>query len=201
MNKVQLLFVALVLCLASAKALGQKEPRIANEGTIGDKWMLADGTTLATATYPPAFASQGENVCIALGYLIAEDGGTSDFRVLKQWRSGSGEQEPADGFWKAFAQASADTVSQWRFKPRPEVEVARPTYTVATLGFNGSKDANLAGVLAHCKTTDLAGLLQRIKSEDYRRGDVIKHEQEIRRMRQQNQQQEERFRNANPSGG
>lgn len=197
MSKLRSLPVALALFLVLPTTLAQENPRIANEGTIGDKWMLADGATLATAIYPPAFARSGENVCVALGYLIDEDGATSDFKVLKQWNNGSGEREPVDGFWQAFAQASADAVSQWQFKQRPEVQVVRPTYTVATLGFGGAKDANLAEVRMHCKIGDLADHLQTMKSEAFRRGDMNTQQFETERMREQQQQAEEKLRRAN----
>ena len=91
-------FLALAACAstagsAQAQALfAADDTRVANEGTIGDKWALADGATLATPAYPPAMAARGDDVCLALGYLINPDGSTSDFAVLRQWNSGTGDQ-------------------------------------------------------------------------------------------------------------
>lgn len=162
---------ALMQCLALALALawsmtamaGERE-RIAKEGTIGDTWMLAGNAPLATARYPAHLASRGANVCIALAYLIDENGDTSDFSVLRQWNSESGEKEPASGFWRAFAQASAAAVSQWKFKPRPEVSRPTPTRTVATLGFSGGRNVDAARLREHCRIDDLAGEIARVEA-------------------------------------
>ena len=189
--------VVLAMVLSSA-AIAQEKQRVANEGTIGDKWMLADGAALATAAYPASLAVRGDNACIALGYLIGKDGSTSDFAVLKQWNSESGEQEPVDGYWQAFAQAGADAVSQWRFKARPGVDVVIPTYTVATLGFQGGKQAiDGAALREHCQIKDLADQLARVKSKRFERGDTLKQDMEKNRMRQREQQVEEIMRRAN----
>lgn len=165
------------LLLVSGGAFAEQADRIANEGTIGDKWMLADGATLALAAYPAAFASRGDDVCIALGYRIHKDGATSDFAVLKQWNSATNENEPVDGYWQAFAQAGADAVAQWRFKPRPEVRVPRVTYTVATMAFTGA-DGKGADFKSHCQIQDLAGLIQDRKSRNYMKRSVNKHDLE-----------------------
>ena len=201
----QRIFTALVLGLAlSGTALAQEKQRIANEGTIGDKWMLADGLQLATATYPASLAPRGGSACIALGYLIGKDGTTSDFAVLKQWNSEAGEDAPVEGYWQAFAQAGADAVSQWRFKARPGVDVVVPTYTVATLGFQGGKQPIDAATLrGHCQIKDLADQLARVKSKRFERGDTTKQDMEKHRLRQQEQQIEDTLRRANspPRGG
>jgi hypothetical protein len=138
---------------------------IANEGKIGDRWMLSEGVPLATPQYPPHLASRGDDACLALGYQINEGGDTSNFAVLGQWSSAGGA-EPVDGYWQAFAQAGADAVSQWRFQPRPEVDAVRPTYTVATLSFN-SGQADAAALRAHCAISDLAATIQKAKSGEY----------------------------------
>lgn len=146
--------------LLSAVAYTQVTERIANEGTIGDKWMVAEGTTLATAQYPPHLAARGDNVCIALVYLIDRQGNTSDFSVLKQWNSETENKEPVDGFWKAFAEAGADAVLQWKFQPRPGVGSPTPTRTVATLGFTGTQQMDGAQLRSHCQVGDLAAQLK-----------------------------------------
>jgi hypothetical protein len=199
MNK-QRISTALVLALSlSTAALAQEKQRIADEGTIGDKWMLADGATLANAAYPPSLAARGGNACIALGYLIGKDGTTSDFAVLQQWNSESGDKEPVEGYWQAFAQAGADAVSQWRFKSRPGVGVVIPTYTVATLGFQGRQDADPAAVRGHCRIADLAGHLAKVQSDKFNRGGILKQQMEHDRIRQRVQQTEAILKRSNPN--
>lgn len=132
---------------------------IADEGTIGNRWMLADGASLPIPVYPLEFASRGDDVCVAVGYRIRKDGTTSDFAVLRQWSSAGGGGEPAPGYWEAFARAGAGAVSQWRFAPRADVAVVRETYTVATMGFAGSGNPS-AQSRAQCRIQDLAGLVQ-----------------------------------------
>lgn len=188
--------LALSCVLLSATVAAQDKERIANEGTIGDKWMLADGSTLATAQYPAHMASRGDNVCIALGYKIGKDGTTSDFSVLKQWNSESGEKEPTDGFWQAFAQAGADAVSQWRFKPRPGVAHPEPTRTVATVGFNGKQGVDAAQLRGHCQIGDLAAHLKSIP----KRNDILNQQLEKDRQAQDARLIQEQLRRAQQIG-
>lgn len=160
---------AWLCCAAAVLAMGaatasDKDRVIANEGRIGDRWALADGVQLAMAQYPPALAPRGDDVCVALGYQINEDGTTSDFAVLKQWNSATEEDEPVDGYWAQFAQSAADALGQWRFKPKDGV-APRPTYTVATVGFSGGKGQDPAFV-SHCKVGDLSAFLQKVKSRN-----------------------------------
>ena len=154
------MLVAFSLCALAAVAHAGERARIVNEGGIRDQWMLADGIKLAAPGYPAAFAERGDNVCVAIGYAIKPDGTTSDFVALKSWSSSTGDKEPVDGFWDAFTQAGAGALSQWKFKPRPEVAKPQPTYTVATMHFMG-KEATDAGVLrSHCSISDLAALVK-----------------------------------------
>lgn len=153
--------IAMGLAVSAIAGIAQsadRPDRIANEGTIGDQWMLAEGASLPAPVYPAHLAARGANVCIALGYRIGADGSTSGFRVLRQWNSEAGEEQPVEGFWAAFAEAGAEAVGQWRFQPRPGVR-PQPTYTVATLGFQGEAGADGAAVNAHCKIQDLAARL------------------------------------------
>lgn len=143
----------------------ERGDRVVDEGKIGDQWMLAEGAALAGADYPPRYLDSGADVCVALGYRIKPDGTTSDFEVLKQWSS-SGDEEPSEGFWEAFAHAGAGALSQWRFQPKPGVGVPRPTYTVATFGFtNGTEAKALAEVRRNCVIGDLAAHLKRTDRE------------------------------------
>lgn len=159
------MLVALSLSALAAVAQAGDRPRIVNEGGIRDQWTLADGVKLAAPGYPAAFAERGDNVCVALGYAIQPDGTTSDFTLLKQWGSSTGEEEPQAGFWDAFAQAGAGALSQWRFKPRPEVDSPKPTFTVATLHFMGKQAGDVNELRSHCRVDDLAALLKRKNEE------------------------------------
>lgn len=161
--------------LAATAAMAQQPERIADEGTIGDKWALADGVPLAQAVYPPQMAARGNSACIALGYLIGKDGKTSDFQMIKAWNSEAGEDEPVEGYWQAFAGAGAEAVSQWQFKPRPEVTDAVPTRTVATLGFQGPKGGTPAEVRGHCKISGLEGYLAELARKPRDTTDMNRH--------------------------
>jgi hypothetical protein len=158
---------AVAACLLLVAGVGsagaQSGMQVADEGTIGGQWMLAADVLLATAAYPTQLAARGDDACIALGYRIGTDGRTSDFQVLRQWNSAGGDEEPAEGYWRAFAEASADAVAQWRFAPRPDVASVRETYTVATLGFQGQRDSVPAQVRAHCRIDGLAAHLKSLE--------------------------------------
>ena len=162
------MLVAFSLCALAAVAHAGERARIVNEGGIRDQWMLADGIKLAAPGYPAAFAERGDNVCVAIGYAIKPDGTTSDFVALKSWSSSTGDKEPVDGFWDAFAQASAGALSQWKFKPRPEVAKPQPTYTVATLHFMGKQAGDVSELRSHCRIEDLAAVLKAANQDDPR---------------------------------
>lgn len=149
----------LALVLGGSLAQAQDAVGIANEGGIRDKWMLADGVTLAAPGYPAGFAGRGDNVCVAVGYRIRPDGSTSDYTLLRSWSSSTGEKEPEAGFWDAFAQASAAALAQWKFKPRPEVASANPVDTVATMTFMGKTMDDPAALRSRCKIEDLRTVL------------------------------------------
>ncbi len=156
-----LLFAGALLAVSGPAAAGERY-RIANEGTIGKDWALADGIKLTVPGYPAALAERGDNVCVALGYAINPDGTTSDFTVLKSWSSGvnTGNKEPANGYWDAFAQASANAVSQWRFKSREPGVTPRATYTVVTVSFSGKQAMDAASLRSQCAIGDLASVMQ-----------------------------------------
>lgn len=160
---------ALLLCLGAGLAHAQENVRIVNEGGIGDQWMLADGVPLAAPGYPGQFVEQGDSVCLAMGYAIKPDGSTSDFSLLKSWSSSVEAAEPPAGYWDAFAQAGANALSQWRFKPRPEIDAPATTYTVATLSFNGTDAVEAGALRQHCKVDDLEALVARNNAEQQRR--------------------------------
>lgn len=152
-----------VMSIGVASAVTQEDVRIVNEGGIRDSWMLADGVSLAAPGYPGQFVERSDSVCLAMGYAINPDGTTSDFSLLKKWNSSTGIEEPVEGFWGAFTQAGANALSQWKFKPRPEVAHPSVTYTVATLFFNGRDGVDTNSLRQHCKIDDLKALIEQDK--------------------------------------
>ena len=175
--------VALMLVVAQG-ALAQDRVRVANEGGIRGEWMLAPGATLAAPGYPGAFASRGDNVCVAVGYRIRPDGTTSDFTLLRGWSSSSGEKEPAEGFWDAFSQASVAALQQWKFAPRPEVASPVAVDTVATMTFMGKQAEDPAGLRGKCKIDDLAAFLEQTKVDMAKRSDLNRKQLEKTMMQQ-----------------
>lgn len=165
-----LALVALGLSLTAVVSAAADRTRVVNEGGIRDEWALADGVKLAAPGYPGNFAERGDNVCVAMGYSIKPDGTTSDFTLLKAWSSSTGEKEPTQGFWDAFAQAGAGALSQWKFKPRPEVTAPQTTFTVATMNFMGKQASDVAELRAHCAIADLPSYVQQQKSNKFMAG-------------------------------
>lgn len=197
-NRTGILFALMGAMAASPLVQAQDAVRIANEGGIRDKWLVADGVTLAAPGYPAAFAARGDNVCVAVGYRIRPDGSTSDYTLLRSWSSSTGEKEPVAGFWDAFSQASAAALMQWKFKPRPEVGMPRPVDTVATMTFMGKTAEDGAGLRARCKVEDLRALLQKAREQHGKR-DMNRHTLDEKHRR--TLQNEARANAARRSGG
>jgi len=137
------------------------------EGGIRDKWMLKEGVPLAVPVYPPSMVSRKDQVCVSIGYLLHEDGTTSDFALLKAWNSASDNEEPVDGYWLAFAGAAGDALAQWRFQPRPEVKRPEAVFTVGTFVF-GPGGAPPA-LREHCKIANLSAHLRTLRDTAGRR--------------------------------
>ena len=156
-----LLASVLIASVLSPDAFADDRLRIADEGTIGDRWMFADGASPVAPGYPAAFLARQGDVCIALGYVIEPGGNTSNFVLLDQWSSLGERKEPANGYWNAFAQAAAAAVSEWRFQPRPG-HTAVPTLTVATIGFRAGPGSELAAIRGKCAVGDLEAHIARM---------------------------------------
>ena len=152
---------ALLMTLSCAPVCAADKIRVVNEGGIRDEWTLPAGFKLAVPTYPSEYAAQRAEACVAIGYLINSDGSTSDFALLKNWTSANVPSGSTREYWSAFAQASAQALSQWRFQPRPEVQAARPVYTVATLLFA----AQTPQLRARCAIPDLGASLLELRGD------------------------------------
>lgn len=169
--------MALMLVAAgfATGAIAAERIKVASEGGIGEQWMLADGQ-LAAPAVPQSLVERGDSVCIALGYQIGKDGTTSDFGVLKSWTSAAGDIDK-QAYWNDVVQASANAVSQWKFKPREDQRVT-PTYTVATLSFAGKGQVNGAELRGQCRIGDLAVFLDNAKADRFENGTIPKHDLE-----------------------
>ncbi|HJR74667.1 MAG TPA: hypothetical protein VJ806_13635 [Luteimonas sp.] len=165
----------------AAAGMAADKVRIVNEGGIRDEWMLADGVKLVAPGYPSGFTERGDSVCVAMGYSIKPDGTTSDFSVVKAWNSAAQDKEPVPGYWDAFSQASAQALSQWKFKARPEVSKPQPTYTVATMTFMGKDGTDPAGLRSKCGISDLASLVQEQKSSRFLNSRTRAEQENMRR--------------------
>jgi hypothetical protein len=152
---------ALSMALSCAHVFAADKIRVVNEGDIRDEWILPAGFKLAVPTYPAEYAAQRAEACVAIGYLVNADGSTSDFALLKSWTSANVPSGSTREYWSSFAQASAQALSQWRFQPRPEVQAARPVYTVATLLFA----AQTPELRARCAIPNLAARLRELRGE------------------------------------
>ncbi len=167
--------------LYAAAGLAADKIRVVNEGGIRDEWMLADGVKLVAPGYPSQYTERGDSVCVAMGYSIKPDGTTSDFSVVKAWNSAAQDKEPVPGYWDAFSQASAQALSQWKFKPRPEIAEPKPTYTVATMTFMGKDGSDPTGLRSKCGIADLADLVQQQKSSNFQKSGSRQAQENARR--------------------
>ncbi|UHQ20890.1 hypothetical protein LVB87_07075 [Lysobacter sp. KIS68-7] len=150
--------VALSLCCLALGAHAADRSRVVNEGGIRDQWMLADGVKLAAPGFTPEMKDAGNSVCVAIGYSISPEGKTGDFTVLRTWTSQQGKIP--EGYYDQYTASAAGALSQWAFKPRPEVEKAQRTVTVATMTFVGKDAMDRSALASNCKIADLAAALQ-----------------------------------------
>ena len=161
--------VLLVAVFASglAKASGDDDIRVANEGGIGAWWQVADGASIAAPGYPGDALSGKHDVCLAVGYVIQADGSTTDHVVVNRWSdAGAGEQIE----WDQFGKAASLALSQWRFVPKPGA-VARATFTVANFAFTG-RGTPVDELRNHCKVDDVLDAVVVARHEAYERGNL-----------------------------
>lgn len=188
MTRNMLLGTALMVCVLTSINTSAQRMRVANEGDIKDRWMLREGTRLAAPAYPAQFKDRKDDVCIAMGYSINPKGTTDDFAVIRTWNSAAGENEPAAGYWDAFAQAGAAALAQWQFTPRPGTSSPQRVYTVATMLFIASSSSDATVVRAHCQIDDLEAALRQNTGKAYSRGkDKFESERRNTLIRQERQ--------------
>ena len=126
--------------------------RIVNEGGIRDAWTLAPGAKLPVPASPKAYEADRAEACVAIGYLLNEDGTTSDFAMLDAWSAAEPKRD-RDAYWATFAQDASNALAHWKFVPRPEVSSPKAVYTVATFLFAASNPGELR---KHCAIPNLA---------------------------------------------
>lgn len=153
----------LALCAFAFGAVAAEPIKIVQEGGLASDWRMQPGNPVNAPGYPAAFATRGDDVCVALGYRVQPDGSTSDFVMLGGWNSSThGAREPVANYWNAFSQAGIAAVSQWRFVPRAaSTEAADAVDTVAVLAFRGeSSNRSTQEVRNQCAVPDLVARMQ-----------------------------------------
>jgi hypothetical protein len=147
------LATTLALAIACSGAFAAEDRlTILDEGDIGNFWRPMD-ETMAMPAYPGIVADKTEDVCVSVGYLLKEDGSTSDFAVLKAWGSKAEKAKPTDPHFLPFSQNALAAVQRWRFQSAGGAKI-RPIYTAATFAFSTS-GADPAGLKARCRIDDL----------------------------------------------
>jgi hypothetical protein len=159
MQKRTFLLAALtaLTAIAGPASAAERIP-IADEGGIGATWTLVPGTQLMPP-YPEAYASEPEEVCLVIGYLVNADGHTSDFALLKSWTSGTNSRARTD-FWETFGDLASRALAQWKYQPAT-TGAAEPVYTAATFVF-GTPGA-VPSTRTHCEIAELATRLAELR--------------------------------------
>lgn len=147
------LAATLALAIACTGAFAADGLTILNEGDLGSFWRPMD-ETMAMPAYPGIVADKSEDVCVSVGYLLKEDGSTSDFAVLSAWGSKTDKAKPTDQHFLPFAQNALAAVQRWRYQSAAGTAKVRPIYTAATFAFSTS-GADPAGVKGRCRINDL----------------------------------------------
>jgi hypothetical protein len=120
-------------------AQGAGRVAVVSEPQLGGHWLPGPEANRYVAGYPAAATDKSLDVCVAMGYLIGEDGATSDFVALDTWSSGSPNEVPEAATVNSYVQTAAAVVSMWRYLPAGKKP--RPVYTATTFVFEGNKAA------------------------------------------------------------
>lgn len=157
------LLAALALAFAGA-AVADDRLTILNEGDTASLWRPV-AETLAMPAYPGVVADKSEDVCVSVGYLLKEDGSTSDFAILNAWGSKTDKAKPTDPHFLPFSQNALAAVQRWRYQNIAGASAKlRPVYTAATFAFSTS-GADVDGVKARCRIGDLQGFIAKAQAE------------------------------------
>lgn len=158
---------ALALVLAGT-AVAQDRLTIVNEGDTASLWR-AVAESYAMPAYPGIVTDKSEDVCVSVGYMLKEDGTTSDFAVLKSWGSKTEKAKPTDPHFLPFAQNALAAVQRWRFESVAGSTVKlRPVYTAATFAFS-TTGADPEGLKGRCRIADLRDFITKAQAEASRK--------------------------------
>ena len=144
--------VATGVLLPAAAVLASGRITIVSEQDAPKSWAPAPGVVRVVAGYPKSTTDASKDVCVTIGYLIDNEGKTSEFVEMKSWSSAAGEGKPDEAELRPFVQSAAATVSLWRFAPVGKV---RQIYTSASFAFAGSKALPEEEIRGRCRIADL----------------------------------------------
>lgn len=174
-----------VLCgLALAgMALAADRVTIVSEGVSASVWRPDPAVPPMTAAYPSKIVDKTEDVCIGIGYLLKEDGSTSDYSLLTSWGSKNEAEAQPGGRLDPFAQNAVAVVSRWRFVPLDggKRSALKPLYTAATFAFSTNPAADLEALRGHCTIADLPAFVAKAQAAAYKKGDLNKGQMERNR--------------------
>ena len=186
MNRNQKFLAASVICgLALAgMAVAANRVTIVSEGASASLWRPDPAVPPMAAAYPSKIVDKSEDVCIGIGYLLKEDGTTSDYSLLTSWGSKGEQGAPADGRLDPFAQNAVAVVSRWRFVPLDggKRSALKPLYTAATFAFSNNPATDLEALRGHCTIADLPAFVAKAQADAYKKGNLNKGQMERNRM-------------------
>lgn len=184
-NRYQKFLSTSVLCgLALAGlALAADRVTIVSEGVSASVWRPDPAVPPMTAAYPSKLADKTEDVCIGIGYLLKEDGSTSDYSLLTSWGSKDEAGAQPGGRLDPFAQNAVAVVSRWRFVPLDggKRSALKPLYTAATFAFSSNPAADLEALRGHCTIADLPAFVAKAQAAAYKKGNLNKGQMERNR--------------------
>jgi hypothetical protein len=158
------LLAGAALCFAlAAKPAGHVS--IVSEARLGEYWLPGPEANRYVAGYPEAATDKSLDVCVAMGYLIGEDGATSDFVALDTWSSASPDGVPQAKEVESYVRTAALVVSMWRYLP--VAKKPRPVYTATTFAFEGNAAAPVPQeqLRERCRIGDLQAFIAEKRNE------------------------------------
>ena len=164
-------------------ALAADRVTIVSEGVSASVWRPDPAVPPMTAAYPSKIVDKTEDVCIGIGYLLKEDGSTSDYSLLTSWGSKDEAGAQPGGRLDPFAQNAVAAVSRWRFVPLDggKRSALKPLYTAATFAFSSNPAADLEALRGHCTIADLPAFVAKAQAAAYKKGNLNKGQMERNR--------------------
>ena len=164
-------FAALVVAAAlAATAVRADDHRlnILDEGEVLATWRPV-AETLAMPAYPGVIADKSEDVCVSIGYMINDDGSTSDFAVLDAWGAQAEGIKPIDPHFLPYSQNALAAVQRWHYQSEGGTRVhRRRVYTAASFAFS-TTGADVEALKTRCRIADLKGFMDRMRTESLKR--------------------------------